>query len=238
MPHPKPLALEAYEQLAHAYAERIDTKAHNAYYERPATLALLPDVHGKRVLDAGCGPGVYTEWLLEHGADVTAVDVSPKMLTLAQQRVGEKAKFHLADLNQPLSFLPEASFDGILSALTLDYVENWFSVFKEFARLTRAGGWLVFSMEHPFAKFLDHPNGNYFETATVRYTWHGFGKPVDVPSYRRPLQAVIEPLLQAGFVLAKLVEPQPIPDFAAADPEEYSTLMRKPGFMCIKAFKA
>ncbi|WP_279387450.1 hypothetical protein [Rubrobacter taiwanensis] len=30
-------------------------------YERPATLSLLPDVAGKRVLDAGCGPGVYSE---------------------------------------------------------------------------------------------------------------------------------------------------------------------------------
>ena len=37
----KPLALEAYEQIAEAYAERVDTKAHNAYYARPAILSLL-----------------------------------------------------------------------------------------------------------------------------------------------------------------------------------------------------
>ena len=53
----KPLALEAFEQLAEAYARLVDTKPHNAYYERPATLSLLPDVAGLRVLDAGCGPG-------------------------------------------------------------------------------------------------------------------------------------------------------------------------------------
>jgi hypothetical protein len=35
----KPIALDAYEALAEAYAAVIDTKPHNAYYERPATLS-------------------------------------------------------------------------------------------------------------------------------------------------------------------------------------------------------
>jgi ubiquinone/menaquinone biosynthesis C-methylase UbiE len=61
----KPVALEAYRVLAESYATRVDTKPHNAYYERPATLSLLPDVQGRRVLDVGCGPGVYAEWLVE-----------------------------------------------------------------------------------------------------------------------------------------------------------------------------
>jgi 2-polyprenyl-3-methyl-5-hydroxy-6-metoxy-1,4-benzoquinol methylase len=53
----RPIALEAYEELAESYAALVDTKPHNALYERPATLSLLPEVRGKRVLDAGCGPG-------------------------------------------------------------------------------------------------------------------------------------------------------------------------------------
>jgi len=57
-----PIALEAYAQLADAYAAMVDTKAHNAYYERPAMLGLMPDVKGKRALDAGCGSGRYAEW--------------------------------------------------------------------------------------------------------------------------------------------------------------------------------
>jgi len=54
--------LEAYETLAERYAVLVDTKPENAYYERPATLSLLRDMRGKRVLDAGCGPGSYAEW--------------------------------------------------------------------------------------------------------------------------------------------------------------------------------
>jgi hypothetical protein len=85
----QPIALEAYEELAESYAAKIDTKPHNAYYERPATLSLLPSVTGKAVLDAGCGPGVYTEWLLANGAEVSAIDASPKMVELARKRIGD-----------------------------------------------------------------------------------------------------------------------------------------------------
>lgn len=63
----KPIALDAYEALAERYAALVDSKAENAYCERPATLSLLPDVKGKRVLDAGCGPGSYSEWLVLPG---------------------------------------------------------------------------------------------------------------------------------------------------------------------------
>ncbi len=85
----KLIALDAYETLAAAYAAVIDTKPHNAYYERPATLSLMPEVKGKRVLDAGCGSGVYSEWLIEHGAEIVAVDASPKMVELAKQRLDD-----------------------------------------------------------------------------------------------------------------------------------------------------
>ena len=101
----EPIALEAYEALAEAYAAVVDTKPHNAYYERPATLSLLPHVGGKRVLDAGCGPGVYSEWLVAHGAEVVAVDASLKMVELAKQRLGAAVNVQRADLAQPLPFL-------------------------------------------------------------------------------------------------------------------------------------
>src|SRR6185295_9048869 len=61
----KPLAFDAYEAIAERFAVLATSNAYNACYERPATLSLLGDVRGKRVLDAGCGPGIYAEWLLD-----------------------------------------------------------------------------------------------------------------------------------------------------------------------------
>lgn len=233
----EPIALDAYEALAGSYAARVDTKPHNAYYERPATLSLLPDVKGKRVFDAGCGPGVYAEWLVDHGASVVSIDVSPRMVQFARERLGGRAEIFRADLGQPLDFLEGSSFDLVLSALALDYVKDWGSTFREFWRVLRYSGRLVFSVGHPFADYLYHPTGNYFETELVEFQWTGFGTPITVPSYRRPLGAVLEPLLEAGFVLERLLEPTPTERFKKEAPQDYDELSRRPGFLCVRAAK-
>ena len=82
----KEKVIAAYEKMAVRYNELIDHKPHNAYYDRPNTLALLPDVKGKTVLDAACGPGKYAEILIDQGANVIGYDISPKMVELAIQR--------------------------------------------------------------------------------------------------------------------------------------------------------
>jgi SAM-dependent methyltransferase len=232
-----PIALTAYETLAESFASRIDTKPHNAYYERPATLSLLPEVRGQRVLDAGCGPGVYTEWLIERGAEVVALDVSPKMIAFAKKRVDTRATFRQADISQPLDFLQDEEFDIVLSALTMDYIEDWSSVFREFFRVLVPSGHLVFSAGHPFADFLLYKTDNYFEIELVEWEWTGFGMPVRVPSYRRPLNAVLNPLLEAGFRLECVNEPKPTEQFRQADQEDYEKLSKHPGFICIRAKK-
>ena len=46
-----------YDSFAEAYAASNENNLVNAYYERPAMLALAGDVAGRRILDAGCGQG-------------------------------------------------------------------------------------------------------------------------------------------------------------------------------------
>ena len=233
----KPIALEAYEALADAYASAVDTKPHNAYYERPASLSLLPDVRGKRVLDAGCGPGVYSEWLIEHGAEVIAIDASPKMIELAKQRLKRSTGIVQADLNQPLTFLGNSSVDVILSPLVLNYVEDWDRTFAEFYRLLVPSGHLVFSVSHPFFDFTYFKSENYFQTELVGSEWRGFGVKVHMPSFRRSLAETLNPIIEAGFLLEKILEPLPTDKFKEADPKEYEALTRQPSFLCIRARK-
>jgi len=227
-----------YDRLAEAFAARVYTRAYNAHYERPATLSLLPPVRGQRVLDAGCGPGAYCDWLAAQGASVVGLDSSPKMVTLARRRLGARAEILQADLGQPLSMLETGSFDGVLSALVLDYVRDWALVLGEFRRLLRPGGWLVFSVDHPFDQFYDHPNGgDYFAAETVerRWNWPELKGPISVPQYRRPLSAMLGALLDSRFELVRLLEPQPRPEFRLLEPREYERLMRRPGFICFQA---
>ena len=55
---------------------------------RAMMLAQLPaDLHGARVLDAGCGTGAASAELAARGADVTAIDISPKLVEIAASRL-------------------------------------------------------------------------------------------------------------------------------------------------------
>jgi SAM-dependent methyltransferase len=231
-----PLAFDAFEALAEAYAAVVDTKPHNAYYERPATLSLLPEVKNKRVLDAGCGPGVYSAWLIENGAEVVAVDASRKMTELARRKLGDEVQIFQADLGKPLDFLENSGFDMVLSSLVLDYIEDWRATFAEFHRVLRPGGHLVFSVGHPHSDYKYFRSTNYFATELVGSEWKGFGETrVYMPTYRRSLSEVINPLVETGFHVEKIVEPRPTEEFREAAPEKYEELMREPVFLCVRA---
>jgi magnesium-protoporphyrin O-methyltransferase len=57
---------------------------------RALMLGQLPqDLRGHRVLDAGCGTGMATAELAARGADVVAIDISPKLVDIARARLPE-----------------------------------------------------------------------------------------------------------------------------------------------------
>jgi SAM-dependent methyltransferase len=225
------IAYEAYEKLADAYAEQVGTMPHNAYLERPATLSLLPDVKGKNVLDAGCGPGNLAEWLLDQGATVKGVDASPKMVAHAQCRVGDRADIRLHDLRDKMEFIEDDS----LARAVMDYIENWVPVFKEFRRVMKPDGCLVFSVGHPAIDYVIKKNvDDYFQIEKVEMTWSTWGEPVMMPSYRRPIMNMTESLHQAGFLIERFIEARPTEDYMKADPEGYEVVSKRPSFINIK----
>ncbi|MFD1645457.1 class I SAM-dependent DNA methyltransferase [Haloarchaeobius litoreus] len=235
VPDDDPIARDAYDELADSYAEDVRSNAYNAHLEFPATSSMIPDVDGKRILDAGCGTGVYTEYLLDRGAEVVGVDASEEMLAHARDAVGDRAELRQGDLADPLD-LDDDSFDGIVSALALGYVEDWERLFAEFARILRPGGFVVFSTGHPLDQFPLDEGGepadaeNYFAVERLTKEWD-----VPVPYYRRPFSAVVNPLLESGFQLETVVEPRPTDGFREQLPERYEKESRYPVFLCVRA---
>jgi SAM-dependent methyltransferase len=233
-----PISRDAYDLLAERYAELSGSKLENAYLDRPATLSLLPPVRGRVVLDAGCGPGAYAEWLQQEGASVIAFDVSPKMVELARRRLAPGTEVYEADLSKPLTFAGDKTVHIVLCALTMSYIKELGPVYREFNRVLKPAGHAVISIGHPWMEFKFTKNDNYFETEVLSCEWRGFGKPhVHVPFYRKSLTDVFRPLCQSGFQIEDFVEPRPVPEGKEVDPKTYEQLSRKPGFLCFRAVK-
>ncbi|HEX9290324.1 MAG TPA: methyltransferase domain-containing protein [Anaeromyxobacteraceae bacterium] len=98
---------------------------------------------GSRVLDAGCGPGLVAEALLEAGHRVHGVDLSAEMVRRARERCarfGDRARF---EQSSALTLSPEAPFDGSLSRLVLHHVEDPAAFVRRQAALVRRGGVVV-----------------------------------------------------------------------------------------------
>ena len=231
------LPQKAYTELADSYSEKVDTKPHNAYYDRPGIQSLLNNLEKKNILDAGCGTGVYTEWLLNNGSSVIGIDANEKMLTHAIKRNGDKAQFIQANLEEPLVMFKDKTFDGIISPLTLTYCNNLKDIFSEFSRILKDNGWLVFSTEHPFFSYKYHKIENYYTTKEVKCIWTGFEKRVEMKSYYHSLGTITDALFVNKFVIEKIIEPLPIEKFKDEDPENYNKLRKFPMFIFIRAFK-
>lgn len=229
--------ISAYEEMAEKYNELIDHKPHNAYYDRPNTLELIPEVEGKAILDAACGPGKYAEILLSQGGMVTGFDISPNMIQLAQARNKGRGNFFVHDLSTPFEMFDKETFDIILCALALHYIPDWTLTIKEFYRVLKPKGTLVISIEHPFFEYNFFKSTKYFEIENVKCVWNGFGKPVEVNSFRRPLSECLLPFTNNGFYIDKLVEPKPTKEFEQLDPRHFKELNEFPAFMCMRAVK-
>ena len=222
-----------YDPVADRYAAGADAAPYNALYERPAMLALLPDVAGARVLDAGCGDGWYAQQLAARGARVTAVDASTRMVEHARRRLGAAVDVRVADLAQPLPFA-DAAFDGIVSALALEHVRDWDAALAGFARILRPGGWLLFSAQHPAFTGARLSLAAYHDVVRVEERWGWIGGPVPA-FYHRPLSAMVNALAHAGFAIDRLEEPVPTDEFRRRHPDDYARLLRQPGFIIFRA---
>lgn len=229
----RPIARRAFDRLADGYDRTGDTKPANAHLERPATVSLLPNTDGKRILDAGCGAGHLAAVLTDRGASVVGLDASREMLTYARERVPTTA-FVAAKLGSPLPFGANA-FDGVASSLAFHDVREWEPLFRELSRVLRPGGWVVFSVQHPYADFEEYDDSeNYHRIERVSATWDSFGSSVDVPAYRRPLSAMLSPALRAGFAIDRLLEPAPTEQYRQANPERYEYEATHPNFLCLR----
>jgi len=228
--------LTSYDSIADIFLAHVSQPdSWNNLYERPNVLARLTSLRGKNVMDLGCSSGFYTEYALENGANVTAIDISKVMIDRLALRVKSPGlRLFCANIAQPMPFLESASFDCVICSLVIDYIKDWGLLLAELYRVMKKGGRMIISTHHPFAIYLHFKQYSYFEFKFVEDTWGlGTGRPFKTHFYIRPLTEVLRPIIQSRFKIISIDEPLPTEKCKEIDPETYERLCERPGFLFI-----
>lgn len=226
---------EPYDKMGPVYADRSARSPYNAYYDRPAVLALLGDVTGLDVVDAACGPGLYLAELLGRGARLRGFDASGTMLDLARDRVGEAVELKKASLDEPLPY-GDASADLIVCALAIHYSSDRAATLREFFRVLRPGGRCVLSTQHPMSDWL-RKGGSYFDVVLESDVWGPWSGDQVVHFWREPLSGTSDAATSAGFLIKRIVEPLPEARMAVDHPDDFAQLSTSPGFIIFEFVK-
>ena len=194
------------------------------FHNNPASLALVGDLSGRDVLDAGCGEGYNTRILARRGARMTGVDISERMIDLARKEERREPlgiRFLRASYTD-LGALAAASFDAVVSFMALMDGPGFDVAMHESFRVLRPGGMLAFSITHPCfitkgSRWLRDEHGvkvkwmvsEYWNAAGWVEQWRFTDASPDTPAFASPrfdrtLSEYVSGILDAGFQLARV----------------------------------
>lgn len=236
-----PVFFEKYNSL------RNSGVTYNDFVEQPAMKSVIPTLHGKLILDLGCGAGHLARYCIENGAArVLGVDISRNMIDQANK---ENKHENIDYICMPIEDLEltDYKFDIIISSLAVHYIEDYSALVEKVSQLLNKNGAFIFSTEHPMVtarreknNWIKDTEGNRLHYAVDHYQEEGKREEhwyVDgVIKYHRTVSTLLNTLINNGLVLEKIIEPQSIPAGLEIMPKLIHEA-RKPSFMIIKASK-
>ncbi|ARF54264.1 class I SAM-dependent methyltransferase [Streptomyces gilvosporeus] len=220
-----------HDDMGRQFAAQATDSAYHAHTDRPAMLRLAGDVSGLRVLDLGCGAGHYAAEMAQRGAaHIVGVEGSEALLEAARERLGEGAVLHHHDLEEPLAFLADQSFDLVVMALVYHHIDARRELLSEIRRVLRPGGTLLVSTTHPTSDWI-YFGGSYFADERVELP---FGDGFALTFRRMTLEEFLGELLGSGFVLEELTEPRATEEARRVDPRRYDKTHHQPLFLAVR----
>jgi SAM-dependent methyltransferase len=208
------------------------------------TLRILGDsVAGKDVLEICCGGGQCSVYLAEQGARAVGVDISSKQLENARRLASDRrVSVRFVESNaENLSAFPDASFDIAFSSYAFGFIEDIGRTFREVFRVLRPGGLFAFSWSSPIHTCVERGGDSalrfarsYFDRTPLVYD-DEHGREVN---FYRTYGDWLRHLVDAGFVVTDLLEPEPMPK-ESTYPEDFplDKIRRVPGTMIWRARK-
>ena len=210
--------------------------------EWPAFRALLPRLRDKNVLDLGCGFGWHCRYAREQQARwVLGIDISEKMIARARETTNDAAIEYRRLAIEDIDFAA-GTFDVVISSLAFHYVRHFDIVCRKVHHCLVPQGIFVFSVEHPIftalaaqdwyysqqGEPLHWPVDHYQEEGPrqARFLDH------DVVKYHRTFATYLNTLIDSGFTITRVSEPQPTQEMLDKHPEMQDET-RRPMFLLI-----
>ena len=111
-----------------------------SFIERMISETVKPFKH-ESVLDVGCGSGSHLQIASKFGMDITGIDASPYMISLAKNRLGDKCELKKANAEE----IPygDNEFDLAFLINTLEFLDDPLSVLEEAGRVAKRGVFIV-----------------------------------------------------------------------------------------------
>ena len=239
---------KAYDRVGEFfYKTRMQKKLLNELVEMPAMLSLLTGIRGKRVLDLGCGPGIYAKILKGRGAEVYGIDLSSKEIEIARSHVSG-VDFRVGSAYD----LPykSGSFDLVVSALVVEHFGDVDKAFREVRRVLKRDGVFVFSIINPVTGVTHSMKGrpknqrkfdDYFEEGKVEsYWWRKLKHETMMTSYHRTYQSWIRAILRNGFTIVDYLDGRADKRrrWAKAQKRRFGRFMTRIPYICVFKVRA
>jgi ubiquinone/menaquinone biosynthesis C-methylase UbiE len=189
-----------YDAIADEYDRQFRDELTSKPLERAILMAFLELVGQGMVADVGCGPGHVTAFLSAHHENVIGIDLSPRMIELAQDRAPDIG-FTVGSMLELAA--DDASWAGaVLLYSIIHLTEDERSLaFGELARIVRPDGWVLVSFHVDDAEFAAG------ETKQIR-TW--FDHVVELDGHFISQADVAAQLEAVGFTVVATLERKPI----------------------------
>ena len=221
----------------------------NDCIETPILLAMLPELHGKKILDIGCGMGQHAKQYSDMGAaSVLGIDISEKMLEYAKEHNSARNIVYQRMAMEDIGTIRQR-FDLVTSSLAFDYIEDFSGLMSRIYTLLKDDGELVFSMSHPIVTAWDGAYDRYTRTETGErlyanlrnYCREGLRK-VDwvvngYECYHRTVSTLINAMIKAGFVIEECQEAHISDEMRQRYPALFGGTIHRPEFIFFRCRK-
>lgn len=233
-------AIRRFSEIPREFIEAFgdDGDVARRYLLNPTIWALLGEVSGKTVLDAGCGTGYLARLLARRGATVVGVEPATPLIGYAREREAAEPlgiRYLQADLSTLHEPLCEA--DAVVASMVLMDIPDDEAALSACLAQLRPGGSLICTLSHPCFETGDREYEaagavvvrEYFQHYSIAQRWGA--------RIHRPLSHYVNALIRRDARIVAMIEPQLDPALAT-DVPELQRHLHVPGFVALHAVKS